>query len=109
MVRGRRQEPRRRGLPDGVNNGTIDPDEAERLLEPLRRNPAGVRFEEACRVATAFFGAPRQRGTSHVVWRMPWAGDPRVNLQRGRGGQAKPYQVRQLVRAASRLLEEPSP
>jgi hypothetical protein len=87
----------------------MDADEVERLIEPLRRNPAGVRFEEACRVATALFGVPRQHGTSHVVWRMPWAGDPRVNLQRGRGGLAKPYQVRQLLRAAHRLLEEQAP
>jgi hypothetical protein len=37
---------------------------------------------------------------------MPWAGDPRVNLQKGQSGKAKPYQVRQAVQAIDRLLAE---
>jgi hypothetical protein len=68
----------------------------------MRRNPAGVRFATARRVAEHFFGAPRQSG-SHVVYRMPWAGDPRVNLQDDGGGKAKAYQVRQLLSAIDRL------
>ncbi len=37
-----------------------------------------------------------------MVFKMPWAGDPRVNLQDGKDG-AKPYQVRQLLAAIDRL------
>ena len=33
---------------------------------------------------------------------MPWPGDPRVNIQNERG-MAKPYQVRQVIRAIERL------
>jgi len=73
------------------------------ILESMRANPAGVRFVDACRVATHYFGRPRLARGSHQVWRMPWPGDPRVNLQRGAGGKAKPYQIRQLVRAIERL------
>jgi hypothetical protein len=76
----------------------------EQILIEMRENPKSVRFTDACKVATHFFGEPRQNGTSHKVWKMPWPGDPRVNLQAGEGGKAKPYQVRQVVAAVSLLL-----
>ena len=76
------------------------------MLEQMRSNPSGVRFAEACKVVSAFFGEPRQRGTSHRVWKMPWPGDPRVNLQRGEGGKAKAYQIRQALQAIERLQEQ---
>ncbi len=37
----------------------------EDLLAELRANPANVRFAELCRVATHFFGKPRNKGSSH--------------------------------------------
>ena len=76
------------------------------LLADMRSNPARVRFADACRVVTHYFGEPRHKGTSHRVWKMPWAGDPRINLQPGEGGKAKPYQIRQAVFAIDRLLQE---
>jgi hypothetical protein len=57
------------------------------------------------KVAEHFFGAGRQSGTSHMVFKMPWPGDPRVNLQDSSEG-AKPYQVRQLLAAIDRLHVE---
>ncbi|MPY80723.1 MAG: toxin HicA [Actinophytocola sp.] len=45
-----------------------------------------------------YFGEPRQQGTSHAVFRTPWPGDPRVNIQNHKG-KAKPYQVRQVLKA----------
>ncbi len=75
----------------------------------MRSNPKGVRFTDACRVATHFFGQPRQNGTSHKVWKMPWPGDPRINLQSGEGGKAKPYQVRQVLAAIDLLLAPKQP
>jgi hypothetical protein len=52
-----------------------------------------------------YFGEPRRHGTSHRVYRTPWPGDPRVNIQNDRG-KAKAYQVRQVLRAIEKLLEE---
>jgi hypothetical protein len=78
----------------------------EDILAQMRANPKGVRFTDACRVVTHFFGDPRQNGTSHKVWKMPWPGDPRVNMQAGDGGKAKPYQVRQVLAAVDRLLAQ---
>ena len=74
-----------------------------RLVEAMKANPAQVRFRDAVKVASHYFGEPRQRGTSHCVWKMPWPGDPRVNLQAGRGGMAKIYQVKHLLAAIERL------
>ena len=66
------------------------------IIKEMRSNAQDVRFGDACKVADAYFGRPRQKGTSHRIWKMPWAGDPRVNLQEGSGGKAKAYQVRQV-------------
>lgn len=37
------------------------------------------------------------------MFKMPWPGDPRVNIQEGKGGKAKAYQVRQILQAIERL------
>jgi hypothetical protein len=78
----------------------------DELIEQMRRTPKDVRFADACTVANAFFGEPRQQGTSHRVWKMPWAGDPRVNMQKDKGGKAKAYQVQQLLNAIDRYHVE---
>ena len=90
---------------DGVKIDTIVA-RVETILDEMRSNPKGVRFADVCKVATHFFGEPRQRGTSHCVWKMPWPGDPRVNLQRSKDGNAKSYQVRQLLSAIERLKDQ---
>lgn len=77
----------------------------EKLLASMRANPKRVSFADAVKVAEHFFGAGRQSGTSHRVFKMPWPGDPRVNLQDSSEG-AKPYQVRQLLAAIDRLRAE---
>ena len=77
------------------------------ILTHMRRSPGGVRFSDLCRVCDEFFGAARHRGTSHRVYRTPWPGDPRVNIQNAKG-MAKAYQVRQVVRAIERLRDAAS-
>ena len=74
-------------------------------LAGMRANPQNVRFADLCRVCDQVFGPPRQRGTSHRVYRTPWSGDPRVNVQNDKG-KAKTYQVRQVLRAIDRLRED---
>ncbi len=71
----------------------------------MRRNPTGVRFRDLCKVCDCYFGTPRQGGSSHRVYKTTWPGDPRVNIQND-GGMAKAYQVRQVLKAISRLEEE---
>ena len=74
------------------------------ILDSLRTNPTGVRFADLAKVCDEYFGEPRQKGTSHRIYRTPWPGDPRVNIQDAKG-MAKPYQVRQVVRAIEKLEE----
>lgn len=74
----------------------------DNLVEKMRRNPKGIRFNELCKVCDHFFGKPRKSGTSHRVYRMPWTGDPRVNIQNSRG-KAKAYQVRQVLLAVDKI------
>ena len=72
------------------------------IIERLRRNPHGVRFADLARICDRYFGAPRRRGGSHLVYRTPWRGVPRVNIQND-NGMAKVYQVRQVARAIEKL------
>jgi hypothetical protein len=75
------------------------------IVAAMRRAPANVRVSDACKVCEHYFGAPRQHGSSHVVYRTPWPGDPRVNLQSDKG-KAKAYQVRQVLKAIDKKVEE---
>ncbi len=78
------------------------------LLDRLAHGQlTNVRFADAQRLAEALgFELERVRG-SHHIYRHPGIGQ-RINLQ-ARGGQAKPYQLRQLLdlveRHALRLKE----
>ena len=74
----------------------------EDLLAKMRRNPKGIRFNQLTKVCDHYFGKPRKSGTSHRVYKTPWAGDPRVNVQNSKG-KAKAYQVRQVLMAIDRL------
>jgi hypothetical protein len=72
------------------------------ILIQMKRNPKGIRFPDLCKVCQNYFGEPRQSGSSHRVYKTPWQGDPRVNIQSSKG-KAKPYQVRQVLMAIERL------
>lgn len=68
----------------------------------MRREPANVRFRELMKICEKYFGPPRQMGTSHAIFKTPWIGDPRINIQDDKG-KAKPYQVRQVLLAIDKL------
>jgi hypothetical protein len=71
-------------------------------LDAMCADPAGTSFSDAMKIAQHYFGESRQSG-SHVVFKMPWPGDPRVNLQKVGKNGAKAYQVRQLLTAVERM------
>ena len=77
-----------------------------KILDQMRREPANIRFADLRKVCESFFGEPRQTGGSHMIFKTPWPGDPRVNIQDD-GGKAKPYQVRQVLRAIDKLTGKP--
>ena len=68
----------------------------------MRKEPANVGFNDLRKVCQNYFGKPRQDGSSHAVFKTPWPGDPRVNLQNAKG-KSKPYQVRQVLQAIEKL------
>lgn len=68
------------------------------VVAAMRRNQQNVAFNDLLKVCEHYFGTPRQSGTSHAVFRTPWPGDPRVNIQNDKG-KAKAYQVRQVLKA----------
>jgi len=72
------------------------------IVADMRENPANVRFNDLAKVCDHYFGEPRQKG-SHNIYKTPWPSDPRVNIQKGKSGQAKPYQVRQVLAAIKKL------
>ena len=64
----------------------------------MRANPRNIAYDDLAKVCTHYLGAPRTRGGSHAVFRTPWPGDSRVNIQSDHG-KAKTYQVRQVLAA----------
>jgi hypothetical protein len=78
---------------------------SEKVLDRMRREPASVRFNDLLKVCEEFFGKPRQSANGHVIFKTPWPGDPRVNIQND-NGRAKTYQVRQVLLAIDKLKEE---
>ena len=75
----------------------------EKAINALAHNPKSVKFSELAKVLDEWFGEPRTKG-SHRIYRTPWHGDPRLNIQNARG-MAKAYQVRQAIRALQKLGE----
>lgn len=75
---------------------------SRKLLEQMRREPANIRFADLMKVCEEYFGSPRQHGTSHAIFKTPWPGDPRINIQDDKG-KAKVYQVRQVLLAIEKL------
>lgn len=68
----------------------------------MKINPGDVRFADLCKVCDHYFGKHRKGGSSHRVYKIPWKGDPRVNIQNDKG-KGKDCQVRQVLSAIVKL------
>jgi hypothetical protein len=73
-----------------------------KLLAQMGDEPANVNFFDLQKVCIHYFGKPRFASGSHVVFKMPWMGDPRINIQNFHG-KAKSYQV---LSAIDKLLKQ---
>ena len=71
----------------------------------MRKNSKGIKFSDLSKVCNHYFGDPRQSSSSHRIYKTPWQGDPRVNIQNDKG-MAKAYQVRQVLKAIDRLEKQ---
>jgi len=75
------------------------------IISQMEQNQNNVRFSVLCKVCDHYFGKARQTGSSHRIYKTPWQGDPRVNIQNSKG-KAKTYQVKQVLKAVERLEED---
>ncbi len=73
----------------------------EKIVEQMRLSPKDVTFKDLGKVCDLYFGEPRTKG-SHRIYKMPWQGDPRINIQDD-NGKAKVYQVRQVLQAIDKM------
>jgi hypothetical protein len=64
-------------------------------------NPKNVKFDELLKICIKYFGVPRISG-SHYIFKTPWKGDPRINIQKD-GKMTKPYQVKLVLKALEKL------
>jgi hypothetical protein len=74
----------------------------EKIIKQIQGDPRDVSYSDLCRVCKHFFGEPRQQSSSHCIYKTPWQGDPRINIQNDKG-KAKAYQVRQVLQAIAQL------
>ena len=65
------------------------------------QNPNDVRFDDLRKVCDYYFGEGREKST-HIIYKTPWQGDPRINIQNDKG-KAKTYQVRQVIKAINKI------
>ena len=70
----------------------------------LLTNPKNVKFVDLLQICAKYFGNPRISG-SHHIFKMPWQGDPRINIQKD-GNMAKEYHVKIVVKAIEKLKLE---
>ena len=74
----------------------------QKIVATLRNSQTNVRYADLFKVCMHYFGNPRQEKTSHAKFATPWVGEPYVNIQ-NKNGQAKPYQVKQVLAAIDKL------
>lgn len=74
----------------------------DKIVLQMRQSTRNVNFGDLCKVCEHYFGEARQAGGSHRIYKTPWQGDPRVNIQNDRG-KAKSYQVKQVLLAIERI------
>jgi hypothetical protein len=62
----------------------------DELVALIEKKQKGIKFKDLVKICDHYFGNPRQNGTSHIIYKTPWAGDPRINIQKD-GKEAKSY------------------
>lgn len=79
-------------------------DEMDKAIKELSRIK-GIKFRDLNKICEKFFArGSGKKGSSHVIFKTPWPGDPRINIQKI-GNEAKPYQVRQVIAALEKLRD----
>ena len=72
------------------------------ILKKAKNDTAKIRFTDLCKLCEYFFGSPRKSGGSHRIYKTPWLGNPRINIQ-DKKGMGKIYQFKQVLAAIDKL------
>lgn len=77
----------------------------ENVIEALKNKKKNCNFNELVKICGYFFEKkPSSKGGSHqYIYKTPWIGDPRINVQKGKDSCAKSYQVEQIIKALEKL------
>lgn len=73
-------------------------------IKELEGKESNIRFSRLLKICEEFFGKYRTKG-SHHIFKMPWSGNPRINLQRD-SDKAKIYQVEQVILCLKKLAKD---
>ena len=93
-------------LDNDTNSGIIEiMADIKKILKNMRLNPRNIRFSDICKVCDYYFGEPRQKGTSHRIYKATWIYPPLKNIQDFKG-KVKEYQVKHTLDAIDKLEEE---
>ena len=74
----------------------------KKIFMKLKQHPNNIPFSDLCKICDFYFGKARQSSGSHRIYKTPWQGDPRINIQNNKG-KAKVYQVKQVITAIEKL------
>lgn len=85
---------------------TYERDVFDRILAAMRSTPQNISYSGLRSVCVHYFGEPRQSGTSYAVFKTPWPATHGSISTKPKGGKAKPYQVRQVLKPIDKLNEE---
>ncbi|MCD4850789.1 toxin HicA [Paenarthrobacter nitroguajacolicus] len=77
----------------------------KKIEDKIRESAQNVSFSDLVKICEHYFGDARTTGGSHTVFKTPWQGDPRINIQ-DKNGKAKPYQVKQVIEAIDKFKEQ---
>ncbi|MEU5843644.1 toxin HicA [Rhodococcus sp. NPDC047139] len=81
---------------------------ADKIRAALERNPRSVSYDEGTAALTVRADLRAAAATGNQPCSVPdaVAGRPRVNIHRGKNGEAKPYQVKQVLAAIKKIEEQ---
>ena len=82
----------------------VNQNDLTKSINEIDGSEKNIRFSQLLKICEDLFGDYRING-SHYIFKTPWQGDPRINLQKLKGNFAKPYQVRQVLHALHKLKE----
>jgi len=84
----------------------IELEKIEEDINYLSSKVKNTMFDDLFSICARHFPEYRHADGSHIIFKTKWAGDPRINIQRDKNKKmAKPYQVKQVIKALEKLKQ----